>query len=506
MVAIEAMNHETAIDTYRKAEKALNAAQASIDRDIAYWLMRIAKNNGINMAEARKLLQGAELEEFKWTVEEYIARGRAGGVDEEWMKQLENASARAHITKLEALKLSLRNHLETAYGVQSAGVSDLLSTVYQNSYHRTAYEVQKGTGVGFTFGRVDTRKLDKIINSPWAADGSSWSDRVWTRKTLMTNTLQNELTRTILSGEAPDKAIENMTQFVGDNVKNAKAAAGRLVMTESAAIASSAQKDCYKELGVEEFQIIATLDRLTCDVCGPLDEQHFPVKEFGVGASVPPFHPNCRCTTAPYFDDEFEHDGERAYRGDDGKTHYVEDMSYEEWSKKYLASASATTTSQIRTSAEEPVVNDKTKSFVKKANPGSGELTYDTGFNKDKHQDEINAATWLHQQFGGNIQLLTETNAQNVKTPDFLWNGTYWECKTISSDKFDTIDKHIRKAYAQIIQNPGGIVVDVSGSSLSLEDASQSITKSAERRIKQKAVIIAKKENDFRIYEINPKE
>ena len=39
----------------------------------------------------------------------------------------------------------------------------------------------------------------------------------------------------------------------------------------------------------------------------------------------------------PYFDDEFDSVGERAARGEDGKTYYVPgDMTYEEWKKSFV--------------------------------------------------------------------------------------------------------------------------------------------------------------------------
>lgn len=56
---------------------------------------------------------------------------------------------------------------------------------------------------------------------------------------------------------------------------------------------------------------------------------------FKPGLTVPPFHPNCRCGYAPFFDDEWAYEGTRAARGKDGKTYQVPaGMSYEEWKGK----------------------------------------------------------------------------------------------------------------------------------------------------------------------------
>lgn len=93
-------------------EKQFAAAQAEIERQMARWYQRFAANNEIGLAEAKRLLNSKELKEFHWTVAEYIAYGEQNAIDGAWMKQLENASARVHISRLEALKLQLQQQAE----------------------------------------------------------------------------------------------------------------------------------------------------------------------------------------------------------------------------------------------------------------------------------------------------------------------------------------------------------------------------------------------------------
>ena len=53
------------------------------------------------------------------------------------------------------------------------------------------------------------------------------------------------------------------------------------------------------------------------------------------GVNAPPFHPYCRCTTCPYFDDM---DGYRASRDEEGRTVYdiPANMTYSEWKKTFV--------------------------------------------------------------------------------------------------------------------------------------------------------------------------
>ncbi len=108
-------------------------------------------------------------------------------------------------------------------------------------------------------------------------------------------------------------------------------------MTEEAFFSSAAQKDCFKELDVEQFEIVATLDSHTSDICQEMDGKHFPMSQWEVGVTAPPFHVWCRLTTVLFFDDEFDSVGERAARGADGKTYFVPaDMTYKEWEKVFV--------------------------------------------------------------------------------------------------------------------------------------------------------------------------
>lgn len=320
--------------TYVQIEPAFTKAQRSIQTEIESWYARFAQNNGVTMQEARKMLSSKELAELKWDVQEYIKYGQQNALDGKWMKQLENASARFHISRLEALQLRTQQALEIAFGNELDAVDKMARHILTEDYYHSIFEVQKGFNIGWEIGQIDQKQLDKLVTRPWTTDGKNFSDRIWERKQQMIGQLHQELTRTVIQGKAPDEAIMQMQKFVDSKVKNAKAAASRLVMTEQAYFHSVSQQEAFDELDVEEFEIIATLDSHTSEICQEMDGQHFPMKEYEPGVTAPPFHPNCRSVTAPYFADNYG--GERAARNADGETCYVpSDMKYSEWKKTF---------------------------------------------------------------------------------------------------------------------------------------------------------------------------
>jgi len=315
---------------YADLEKQYRIASANLEKQIAVWYQRFANNNNISMAEAKKLLNSTELAEFRWDVREYIKYGEQNALNQQWMKQLENASARVHISRYESLLLQLQQQIEVLYGNQADGMDRLLKDIYSEQYYHTAFEIQKGFNLGWDLHSFSDKQLTGIMSKPWAGDGKTFSARIWTNKQQLVCDLQTYFTQSVISGREPGITIKAFAEkFDVDKRK-----AGRLIMTETAAFASTAQKDCFTALDVERFEIVATLDSHTSEICQEFDGQIFDMKEFQVGTTAPPFHPNCRTTTVPYFDDNY---GQRIAKGADGKTYRIpSDMTYKQWFEKYV--------------------------------------------------------------------------------------------------------------------------------------------------------------------------
>ena len=331
--AIENQANLTGADSLSYITAQYQQAAKEIEAQISTWYVRFAKNNGISMHEAKQALAGSDLVEFKWTVQDYIKYGEENALNGLWMQQLENASAKWHVTKLEALQLQNQATIEALFGKQYQSLSGALGSVYQGSYYHSCYEVQKAFEMGWNVAALDDNKLSAILSTPWTKDGSTFSDRLWTNKQKLIQETQNTLTQGIMTGKAPDKMIKEIQV----KMNTSRANAGRLVMTESAAMSAMGQKDAFGELGVEEFQIVETLDHVTCEVCAEMDGQHFPMSDYEIGVTVPPFHPWCRGCTCPYFNDEFTADSERIARAADGTQYYVPgDTSYQEWKAAFV--------------------------------------------------------------------------------------------------------------------------------------------------------------------------
>lgn len=328
---LEDAQHKRSIFYYADLEKAYIKTMSSIESDILRWYERFAKSEGVTLDEAKRLLKTDELKEFKWSVADYIKYGKKNAVNPKWMKELENASSRVHISRLESLKLQLQHHVEKLYGDQIEGFERLMKEVYQEQYYHTAFEVQKAFNVGFTFQKLDEARLTKIISKPWTADNLTFSAKIWRDRGLLIDTLHKELTLSIAKGESPHRLISVIQKKMNTSRSNAS----RLVLTEQAFFSAQASKDAYGELDVEQYEIIATLDSKTSDVCQSMDGKVFKLADFSPGTTANPFHPRCRTTTAPYFEDDYS---QRIARKKNGEVYYIDsNIKYPEWEERFVA-------------------------------------------------------------------------------------------------------------------------------------------------------------------------
>jgi SPP1 gp7 family putative phage head morphogenesis protein len=328
---LEDSAHQEAQRTIQDMEELYLDAQRSVQKEIESWYARFAVNNQISLTDARKWLTAGQLEEFHWSVEQYIKIGEQAGLDAAWLKKLENASTRFHISRLEAVQTGIQQQLELLYGNQVDSLDALLKKVVGNGYTHTAFEVQKGVGLGWDITGLNQKKLETLLSKPWTTDGRTFRDRCWLNKNDLVGSVSKSLTQGLLRGDSPAKITTAIQKQFGVH----RYKAGRLVNTETTYFNAVATKECYKDLDVEMVEIIETLDSHTCSICGGLDGTVIPISQYEPGVTVPPFHPNCRGTTAPAIDPKYA--GERAARNADGDVYYVPaNMKYADWVQTFV--------------------------------------------------------------------------------------------------------------------------------------------------------------------------
>lgn len=329
--AEERKNHvsRTADEAAEEARESFERARHRINREVAYWIQKFADAEGISYDEARKMLEAGELEQFRMTLGEYIARGKALDVDPEWQDAMVKASALHHIDRLNALKAIIRAELEENKARLKR--SQWMHDIADYSYEHTLFGIETGLEMQIRFRQPDLDRLHRDIEEAWAPDGIDFVDRVGINNDKLAAEVDRLLTQGMITGETYEELAKQLTdQFA---LKEYEAA--RIIRTEATRVASMSEAAAYQTAGLEEYEILVTLDERTCSICGPMDGHVERVDDMEPGVTAPPFHPNCRCTTIGHYEDDLI--GEtRIARDEDGNPIHVDgDMTWEEWKKSY---------------------------------------------------------------------------------------------------------------------------------------------------------------------------
>lgn len=443
----EAMNEnnlQMGDEFYKRVEDLYREAIDEIEKDLAKWYARLKANNEVNLREAKRMLKNDELEEFKWTLEQYIKAAKENRISADWSKQLENASAKFHITRLQALEMQIRQHLEYLYGNYLEGMYETMQETYQNSFYNTAYELQIGTKAGFEVNQIDTKTLEKVLANPWAADDINFSERIHKDKTKLVNNLQTELVQSIIRGTPQDKIVKSFANRMNISLHNA----GRLIATESAYFATLGEKDSMTNLGVQQYEILATLDSKTSDICRHMDGKIFDMKDFKVGITAPPLHVWCRSCTIPHIGEKLLGSKRAARDGDDGKTYYVDgNMKYNDWKKVFVDKT--ITLEEWQNQNKDSIIKEKIVQAIKDIGIKCEKVNYppkpininDFPFDNTHANEERNHNVTTHE---------AKSFVKNAVISLTRFNNTYENYYSLEGISYVNIkEKYIRTAYKE---------------------------------------------------------
>lgn len=212
------------------------------------------------------------------------------------------------------------------------------------------------------------------------------------------------------------------------------------------------------------------------------------------GSHAKHIHANCNCEYAVRFDSRTTvagYDPEEylaQYNAAGGDINKMRRVNYAANKERINAQKRAAYAARKARERPQTGLRDVLAEYLSNARPGTGTVTYEDGYHVSHHGEEIKTAQWLHENLGGDIVLLTENGGLYEKTPDFLWRGKGWELKTTTTEK--SADSALRSALKQILENPGGVILDYGNNTVSISDIEGIVARRLERQEKCTADIL----------------
>lgn len=422
-----------------KLDRYYSVAVKDIKKSIESLYARFEKDNKVDKNKALELIKGDEYKEWRFSMEEYLEKIKATN-DEALLLELNTLAMRKRINRLEALEAEILAHSAILADVENENIGDFLEKGLEESYYKSIYDeyLQKDPKtldlMANNHIKLSKDRVNKVLTLPWSGD--NYSSNIWKNSYFIAKKTQSLVAKNIIAGKSIDSLTKEFTKVYGDSYRSN---VRRLLRTETAYVKSQADVEMYKTLEVEEYEILATLDKRTSAICQEKDGLHYKVDEIAVGINYPPFHPNCRTTTIKYNPDT---EGRtRLAKDKDGKNVKVPfDMKYEEWREWANGEDN-----EVFKEISEEFLRSKDRKNLKveklpkqKFNIMNFKDDFKLLYDYSDHEEHV--AEWLSKNIGGKIYLCPKVLLpEKFKSPDYIWDNEKWDLKDVYKHSKNTI-------------------------------------------------------------------
>lgn len=258
-----------------------------IQKEIESFYQRYADKEGISLAEAKKRVSKFDVKAFEARAAKLV-KDRDFSDEANELMRLYNATMR--INRLELLKADIGLHMID-------GFDDLEKLTGERLTEEAVKEFERQAGILGNGVKDASERAKSLVGQSFM--NATFSERIWSNQEALRNKLSTILTKGLIGG----KSYQSLAAEIRKDFNVSAREAMRLVRTEMVRVQTQAQIDSYKANGWEEFEFLA-YGTASCEICNALNKKHFKIADFQPAENAPPMHPNCRCRTAPYEDEE----------------------------------------------------------------------------------------------------------------------------------------------------------------------------------------------------------
>lgn len=259
--------------------------QRNIIKDIQKIYGNYTSRNELKDNIAKEYITNLEKKKYLNEVERLMGITTNIELKNDLVKQYNAGSAMYRMSRLENLKGNIKNKI-TELGIKE-------EVMNKKHYTNILLNTQKQSA----FNNTTKHLVEQALLKSWF--GGNYSDRIWNNK----DKLQERLEKVLIPGFLQGKDEKVLAREIRDEFKTSNYEAMRLVRTESAYFYGQSTLDSYKARGIKRYKITAKLDLKTSRKCKGLDGNIYQVKDAEVGINYPPFHPFCRTTTVPVYEE-----------------------------------------------------------------------------------------------------------------------------------------------------------------------------------------------------------
>lgn len=302
-----------------------------MDKTLRAFVSTYAKSKTIlPYTETKRRLTDGERKVFNTQLKEWYATVKDYGMDKSYQEYLQALGKRKYITRMEYLQAYLRHDIEIMFYKIENILKNTFSDIYTYSYYMSNYNLLQTLKIRGELLELTDKNIESAISGRYA--NTSFNISLSTSKAKLIENIKTSIPQSFARGFNINKLAD---------IANNKLAITRnrniaLTRTETNYLCNKANLDQYKEIGVDKYKYLATLDMRTTDMCRDMDGYIGNVSQAEPGVNFPPLHVNCRSVTIPYIEN-LEAYKDRVAKTSKGKTISVSaKMTQEQYIKKYV--------------------------------------------------------------------------------------------------------------------------------------------------------------------------
>ncbi len=261
-------------NTINSLIQAYEQATKNINKEIITIFNKYTTDGKLTKKEAIELLNTKETKEFYNNLLKEINSIEDVDIKRKLLAKYNAPAYSYRISRYQALQNNIDVELKKLANIEQQITEIRYVDTIKEGYYHNIYDIQKGTGLGFSFAQIDNRTINLMLNENWT-NGANYSKRIWKNQEKLANYLRINMSADNMSAKSIAKISKELLEFMNVGLYNATT----LVRTEVNHFANEAEMLAYEELDINKYRFIATLDKVTCRHCAKLDNQVFKVKD-----------------------------------------------------------------------------------------------------------------------------------------------------------------------------------------------------------------------------------
>lgn len=168
-------------------------AYKNINKEIANVYRNYSNETGLDVQKLRELLTVKETDKVWKTL-------KRQGLDK-YIKD----NYKSRISRLEQIQAQIYAKAKSIYPKEELEQTMCYKGVINQSYYKTVYDTQMGTGYDFSFNKIDKNTLNSLLKDNWS--GKNYSQRIWGNTDILADSVSQVVGGALISGQGIEKLL-----------------------------------------------------------------------------------------------------------------------------------------------------------------------------------------------------------------------------------------------------------------------------------------------------------